>query len=296
MRLAVGGDPAAFGALVTPCFASSDAPESAATPSRALRSTTASLVRPTGVGGVRGYDGAKRVNGRERHILVDPGGLVLRAQVHTADTQDGAGVPLFWMVPTISFSALSISGLTRATRGAAGTGSRRNLGGMSRWFAMRPIRGVSGCRSVTPVTSTRLVQLAAVPPMPKVFRDVLPRRWVVERTFAWLCQTAASAEITNDSVHNGRRADLRGQGRFMLRRLARSLLLRLFSVGARWSPIRTSAPMPMRIGRWSVRCQYRVSFRHGRRRCPVTACPADLRLGSARKSRPHGWRQTWSET
>lgn len=51
-------------------------------------------VRTTGLGGVRGYDGAKRVNGRKRHILVDSGGLVLRAKVHTADIQDRAGVPL----------------------------------------------------------------------------------------------------------------------------------------------------------------------------------------------------------
>jgi transposase len=51
-------------------------------------------VRTTGVGGVRGYDGAKRVNGRKRHILVDTGGLVLRAKVHTADIQDRAAVPL----------------------------------------------------------------------------------------------------------------------------------------------------------------------------------------------------------
>ena len=51
-------------------------------------------VRTTGVGGVRGYDGAKRVNGRKRGILVDTGGLVLRAKVHTADIQDRTGVPL----------------------------------------------------------------------------------------------------------------------------------------------------------------------------------------------------------
>jgi putative transposase len=51
-------------------------------------------VRTTGVGGVRGYDGAKRVNGRKRHILVGTGGLVLRAKVHTAEIQDRAAVPL----------------------------------------------------------------------------------------------------------------------------------------------------------------------------------------------------------
>jgi putative transposase len=34
------------------------------------------------------------VNGRKRHILVDTGGLVLRAKVHPADSQDRAAVPL----------------------------------------------------------------------------------------------------------------------------------------------------------------------------------------------------------
>ena len=45
-------------------------------------------VRTTGVGDVRGYDDAKRANARKRHILVDTGGLILRAKVHTADVQD----------------------------------------------------------------------------------------------------------------------------------------------------------------------------------------------------------------
>ena len=40
--------------------------------------------KTTTVGGVRGYDGAKKVNGRKRHLLVETQGLVLRATVHTA--------------------------------------------------------------------------------------------------------------------------------------------------------------------------------------------------------------------
>ncbi len=51
-------------------------------------------VKTTGVGGVRGYDGAKKLSGRKRHLLVDTQGLVLRATVHTAAVQDRAGVPL----------------------------------------------------------------------------------------------------------------------------------------------------------------------------------------------------------
>src|SRR5687768_3141384 len=50
-------------------------------------------VKTTAVGGVRGYDGAKKVSGRKRHLLVETQGLVLLAKVHTADLQDRAAVP-----------------------------------------------------------------------------------------------------------------------------------------------------------------------------------------------------------
>jgi putative transposase len=43
-------------------------------------------VRTTEKGGPRGYDGAKKVNGLERHLLVGTGGLVMKAkEVHPAD-------------------------------------------------------------------------------------------------------------------------------------------------------------------------------------------------------------------
>jgi putative transposase len=43
-------------------------------------------VKTTGVGGEeRGYDGAKKVKGRKRHLLVDTQGLVLIAKVHRAN-------------------------------------------------------------------------------------------------------------------------------------------------------------------------------------------------------------------
>jgi putative transposase len=51
-------------------------------------------VKPTGVGGVRGYDGAKKLCGRKRHLLSDTPGLVLRAMVHSAAIQDRSAVPL----------------------------------------------------------------------------------------------------------------------------------------------------------------------------------------------------------
>jgi putative transposase len=50
-------------------------------------------VKTTGVGGnQRGYDGAKKVKGRKRHLLVDTQGLVLEARVHSANIQDRDGI------------------------------------------------------------------------------------------------------------------------------------------------------------------------------------------------------------
>src|SRR5215216_5259238 len=52
-------------------------------------------VKTTGVGGgERGYDGAKKVKGRKRHLLVDTQGLVLEATVHSAKVVDREGIKL----------------------------------------------------------------------------------------------------------------------------------------------------------------------------------------------------------
>jgi putative transposase len=50
-------------------------------------------VKTTGVGGEeRGYDPAKKVKGRKRHVLVDTEGLVLKAKIHAASVFDRDGV------------------------------------------------------------------------------------------------------------------------------------------------------------------------------------------------------------
>jgi putative transposase len=46
------------------------------------------------VGGPRGYDGGKKINGRKRHLLVDTQGLIMRAVVHPADIADRDGAKL----------------------------------------------------------------------------------------------------------------------------------------------------------------------------------------------------------
>jgi hypothetical protein len=51
-------------------------------------------VKTISVGGIRGYDGAKKLSGRKRHLLVDTLSMVLKARVHSSNLQDRAAMPL----------------------------------------------------------------------------------------------------------------------------------------------------------------------------------------------------------
>src|SRR5262249_48957273 len=51
-------------------------------------------IKTTEVGGQRGYDAGKKINGRKRHIVVDTLGLILAIVVHRADIQDYDGAVL----------------------------------------------------------------------------------------------------------------------------------------------------------------------------------------------------------
>jgi transposase len=107
----------------------------------------------------RGYDAGKRVNGRKRHIAVDTGGLLLAVVVTIAGIQDRDGAVRLLAALRAKFSTVT---LIWADGGYAG----RLVG----WA-----RAVLAC-TVTIVKRTD--DLAG-------FR-VIPRRWVVERTLAWI--------------------------------------------------------------------------------------------------------------
>ena len=145
-------------------------------------------VKTTSVGdGVRGYDGAKKLSGRKRHLLVDTLGLVLKARVHAADLQDRAERYHYWRLkerPKSSPSLGASMGRIRDTRVLARRGSRNISDGASRWSGIRPSRRASGNatrRSRRPLSSVYF-EWVRLPPEPKRFRGPLPRRWVTERT------------------------------------------------------------------------------------------------------------------
>jgi putative transposase len=88
--------------------------------------------KTTGVvgGEARAYDGAKKVKGRKRYLLVDTQGLVLKAKVHSAKVQDREGIKIL-LEPARDHLPVSLTcGWTRATPAKAmvHTGRRRYWG------------------------------------------------------------------------------------------------------------------------------------------------------------------------
>lgn len=134
-------------------------------------------IKTTGVGGVRGYDGAKKLSGRKRHLLVDTHGLVLQATVHSAGIQDRAAVSSVLEGAAEKFPRLEHVWVDQGYTGSGKAWIEENLG----WHV-----GIVGHppkpRGVwAPIGA--IIDWEAL--RPKGFRRGLPRRWVVERTFSW---------------------------------------------------------------------------------------------------------------
>jgi putative transposase len=137
-------------------------------------------VKTTGVGGPRGFDGGKKVTGRKRHRLIDTQGLLVHVVVHPADLPDCDGVTLV-LAPGQELSPrLRHLWLDGSYKGRGKEWIEATLG-----WTVSIVQHPPKPRGVW-APADAVIDWAALLPPPG-FR-VLPRRWVVERTFAWLGQ------------------------------------------------------------------------------------------------------------
>lgn len=150
-------------------------------------------VKTTAVAGQRGYDKGKNVNGRKRHVVVDTLGLLLAVVVTAACVSDPAGARLLFT---------SWGGHCKKMRLIWVDGTYR--GSLLDWVQGR-IKAV-----LQPVLRCDNVKGFVL----------LPRRWVVERTFAWLGQSRRLSKDYEYLPESSEAMIYIAMTRIMLRRLA----------------------------------------------------------------------------
>ena len=151
--------------------------------------------KTTESGGPRGYDAGKKIKGRKRHILTDTQGFLVGAVIHAADIQDRDGAP------DVLASIRHLYPWLRhvfADGGYAGQKLKTALAKIGDWT----------------------LQIVKRSDTAKGF-EVLPRRWVVERTFAWLNRNRRLAKDFERTVESATAWLFLASVQLIARRIAR---------------------------------------------------------------------------
>src|SRR5215471_5787475 len=149
-------------------------------------------VKTTELGGERGYDSGKQVKGRKRHLLVDTLGLLMAVLVTAASVSDPAGARLLFA---------RLGGACKKLRLIWVDGTYR--GQLVEWVAQR----------------MRFVLRVTLRPEGAKGFVLLPRRWVVERTFGWLNQSRRLSKDYERLPQSSEAMIYLSMTRLMLRRL-----------------------------------------------------------------------------
>jgi putative transposase len=177
----------------------------------------------TGVGGEqRGYDGGKKVRGRKRHLLVDTEGLVLKAKVHSAKVPDQDGLRLLLKAARELLPRLSHLWVDGGYQGRGKQWAEQELG-LSVEVVHRTPKPIP--EKIAKIWAEEWTkegkEIDWQKLLPRRGFEVLPRRWVVERTFSWLSQNRRMSKDYERLCATGEAFVYAAMSRLMVRRLAR---------------------------------------------------------------------------
>jgi putative transposase len=180
--------------------------------------------KTTGVGGEqRGYDGGKKVRGRKRHLLVDTEGLVLKAKIHSAKVPDQDGLTLLLKAASERFPHLSHLWVDAGYQGRGKEWAEQQLG-LSVEVVHRTPKPIPEkiARIWAEEWAKEGREIDWHKLLPRRGFEVLPRRWVVERTFSWLSQNRRMSKDYERLCATGETFIYAAMSRLMVRRLARA--------------------------------------------------------------------------
>ena len=153
-------------------------------------------VKTTESGGPVGYDAGKKIKGRKRHVAVDVEGHPIAIRVQVASVQDRDGAP-----------EVILAMLAKAPT-------------VTRLWADGGYQGPKLARALADLGIADLIEIVQKPKDLKGF-TVLYRRWVVERTFAWMSRCRRLAKDFERSLSSSLAWSMLAACRFLMRRVAR---------------------------------------------------------------------------